>query len=114
MTSIAYSPVSIQTTSQSVPSTPSWLGEVTLLTHHAQRHGVLTAIEEQVRCARRRFGRYETIDFLAVQIALCNEWRTDAGNLLRADRSLGKRVHGALWTRSLAGTRDAQSLSLLT
>ena len=66
MTSIAYSPVSIQTTSQSVPSTPSWLGEVTLLTHHAQRHGVLTAIEEQVRCARRRFGRYETIDFLAV------------------------------------------------
>jgi hypothetical protein len=27
---------------------------------------VLTAIEEQVRFARRRFGRYEVIDFLAV------------------------------------------------
>jgi hypothetical protein len=66
MTSIAYSPVSIQTSSQSVPSTPSWFGEVTLLTHHLQRCGVLTAIEEQVRFARRRFGRYEVIDFLAV------------------------------------------------
>ena len=66
MTSIAYSPVSIQTSSQSVPSTPSWFGEATLLTHHLQRHGVLTAIEEQVRFARRRFGRYEVIDFVAV------------------------------------------------
>src|SRR5437764_3161012 len=66
MTSIAYSPVSIQTSSESVPSPPSWFGEVTLLTHHFQRHGVLTAIEEQVRFARRRFGRYEVIDFLAV------------------------------------------------
>ncbi len=66
MTSIAYSPVSIQTSSQSVPSTPSWFGEATLLTHHLQRHGVLTAIEEQVRFARRRFGRYEVLDFLAV------------------------------------------------
>ncbi|MBA2682277.1 MAG: hypothetical protein H0U76_28275 [Ktedonobacteraceae bacterium] len=59
MTSIAYSPVSIQTTSRSVPATPSWFGEVTLLTHHLQRHGVLAAIEEQVRFASRRFGRYE-------------------------------------------------------
>src|SRR6266516_1796002 len=66
MTSIAYSPVSIQTSSQSVPSTPSWFGEATLLAHHLQRHGVLTAISEQVRFARRRFGRYEVIDFLAI------------------------------------------------
>jgi len=66
MTSIAYSPVSIQTSSQSVPSIPSWFGEATLLTHHLQRHGVLAAIEEQVRFARRRFGRYEVIDFVAV------------------------------------------------
>jgi hypothetical protein len=31
-----------------------------------QHHGVLSAIETQVRFARRRFGRYEVIDFLAV------------------------------------------------
>ena len=66
MTSIAYSPVNIQTSAHSVPSTPSWFGEVTLFAHHLQRQGVLAAIEEQVRFARRRFGRYEVIDFLAV------------------------------------------------
>jgi hypothetical protein len=39
---------------------------MTLVAHHLQRQGVLTAIEEQVHFARRRFGRYEVIDFLAV------------------------------------------------
>src|SRR5712691_5994188 len=66
MTSIAYSPVSIQASAQSVPSTPGWFGEVTLISHYLKRQGVLAAIEEQVRFARRRFGRYEVIDFLAV------------------------------------------------
>src|SRR5690242_3731613 len=66
MTSIAYSPVSIQTSAHSVPTPPSWFGEITLIAHHLQRQGVLAAIEAQVRLARRRFGRYEVIDFLAV------------------------------------------------
>ncbi len=66
MTTIAYSPVNIQTSAQSVPSIPAWFGEITLMVHHLQRQGVLAAIEEQVRFARRRFGRYEVIDFLAV------------------------------------------------
>jgi len=59
MTSIAYSPVNIQASVRSVPSLPSWFGEMTLIAHHLQRQGVLTAIEEQVRFARRRFGHYE-------------------------------------------------------
>jgi hypothetical protein len=42
------------------------LGEITLIVHHLQRQGALAAIEEQVLFARRRFGRYEVIDFLAV------------------------------------------------
>src|SRR6266852_6054742 len=66
MTSITHSIVSIQASAQSVPSTPAWLGEVALMAHHLQRQGVLAAIEEQVRFARRRFGRYEVIDFVAV------------------------------------------------
>lgn len=66
MISIPHTSLSIQTSSQSVPSTPSWLGEVTLIVHHLQRQGVLAAIEEQVRFARRRFGRYEVVDFVAV------------------------------------------------
>jgi hypothetical protein len=33
MTSIADSTVTIQTSSQSVPSTPSWFGQVTIIAH---------------------------------------------------------------------------------
>src|SRR5512135_3124112 len=66
MTTIAYSPVNIQTSARSVPSLPNWFGEITLLAHYLQQQGVLAAIEEQVRFARRRFGRYEVIDFVAV------------------------------------------------
>ena len=47
----------------SVPATPSWFGEVVVLTAYLRTHGVLA---EPVRFARRRFGRYEVIDFLAV------------------------------------------------
>src|SRR5258706_3208936 len=66
MSTITYSPVNIQTSAQSVPSIPSWFGEVTLIAHHFTRQGGLAAIEEQVHFARRRFGRYEVIDFLVV------------------------------------------------
>src|SRR5713226_4276003 len=66
MTTIAYSPVNIQTSAQSVPSIPSWFGEVTLMAHHLSRQRVLERITEQVRLTRRRFGRYEVIDFLVV------------------------------------------------
>lgn len=66
MTSIVDGSVHIQTSSESIPSTPSWFGEVVLLTAHLRKHGVLSKISEGVRFARRRFGRYEVIDFLAV------------------------------------------------
>ena len=66
MTSIADGSVIIQTFSESVPSTPSWFGEVVLMAAHLRKHGVLTQISERVRFARRRFGHYEVIDFLAV------------------------------------------------
>ncbi len=66
MTSIADGSVRIQTSSESVPSTPSWFGEVALMAAHLRKQGVLTKIGERVRFARRRFGHYEVIDFLAV------------------------------------------------
>ena len=56
----------IQTTSESNPSTPSWFGEVVLISRYLRKHGVLTKMSQGVRFARRRFGRYELIDFLAV------------------------------------------------
>src|SRR6266702_4492690 len=66
MTSIADVSVGIQTSWESVPSTPSWFGEVALLIPYLRKQGVLSAINSQVSLARGRFGRYEVIDFLAV------------------------------------------------
>jgi len=66
MNNITDSSVIIQTSAESVPSTPSWFGEVALMAGYLRKHGVLTQISERVRFARRRFGYYEVIDFLAV------------------------------------------------
>ena len=63
---MADSPVSIQALSRSEPSTPSWFGEVVLVSRYLQKHGTLSKINEQMRFARKRFGRYDVIDFLAV------------------------------------------------
>src|SRR5579875_1527751 len=40
--------------------------EVALVAAHLRKHSVLTKIAERVHFTRRRFGRYETIDFLVV------------------------------------------------
>jgi hypothetical protein len=58
--------VSIHTSAQVVPATPSWFGEVVLLMAHLRKHTILSKITERVRFARKRFGQYEVIDFLAV------------------------------------------------
>jgi hypothetical protein len=66
MSSIADVSVKIQASSHSVPSTPSWFGEAVLIVGYLKKLGVLDAIAERVRFARRRFGHYEVIDFVAV------------------------------------------------
>ena len=66
MTSIVDSSVSIQTSAESAPCPPPWFGEVVLLVTHLQKQGVWASLCERVQFARRRFGRYEVIDFVAV------------------------------------------------
>jgi hypothetical protein len=66
MSSIADESVHIQTSSALQFATPSWLGEVALVASHLQKQGLLNKISERVRFARRRFGRYDVLDFLAV------------------------------------------------
>ena len=66
MTSIADGSVKIQTTSEPNVSTPSWFGEVVVSSRYLHQHGVLNKINEHVRFARKRFGHYDVIDFLAV------------------------------------------------
>ena len=66
MTSIADGSVKIQTTPEPNISTPSWFGEVVVISRYLRTHDILSKISEQVRFPRKRFGRYEVIDFLAV------------------------------------------------
>src|SRR5215472_7852938 len=66
MTSIADGSVNIQATSESNLATLCWFGEIVLISSYLRKHGVLSKINEKVRFARRRFGRYEVMDFLAV------------------------------------------------
>jgi hypothetical protein len=66
VTSFVSSPVTIQTSSRSIPSTPSWFGEMVVIVSYLRKHGILTKISEEIHFARRRFGHYEVIDFLAV------------------------------------------------
>lgn len=66
MSSIADESVQIQTSAEAVASAPCWFGEVVLIAAHLRQQGVLSQVSERVRFARRRFGHYEVIDFLAV------------------------------------------------
>lgn len=66
MTGITDGSVIVRTSSEAVPSTPSWFGEVVLLIEHLRKQGILSKISECIRFARRRFGHYEVIDFVAV------------------------------------------------
>jgi len=66
MISIADGSIHIQTSSEAQFATPPWLGEVALIASHLRKQGILNTISERVRFARRRFGRYDVIDFLVV------------------------------------------------
>ncbi len=66
MNSMMDSAAIIQTSSHSVPSTPCWFGEAVVIAQYLRRRDMLAKISEQVRFARRRFGLYEVIDFVAV------------------------------------------------
>jgi hypothetical protein len=65
---MALSPVTIQITPESKPSTPSWMGEVAAFTQVLTHEGTLKTVQDQVRFARARFGHYDLIDFVAVLI----------------------------------------------
>ena len=58
----------IQIVPESLPSTPSWMGEMAAMAQVLTHVGVLTAIQQRVRFARARFGHYDLIDFVVVLI----------------------------------------------
>ena len=63
---MALSPVTIQITPESRPTTPPWMGEVAAFAQILTQTGILTQIQEHVRFARARFGHYDLIDFVVV------------------------------------------------
>src|SRR5450631_791487 len=63
---MSHSSAHVQIAPTSVPSTPSWLGEVAVLAHVLGQFGLQKAIEERVRFARARMGDYEVIDFVVM------------------------------------------------
>lgn len=69
------SSVTIQITPESLPSPPSWFAEVAAFAQVLGHVGLLKAIPPHVRFARKRFGHYDLIDFVAVLIgyAVCGE-----------------------------------------
>src|SRR5437899_4229025 len=60
--------VTIQITPESVPSIPSWMGEVAAFAQVLTHVGLLKAIQDHVQFARARFGQYDTMDFVVVLV----------------------------------------------
>src|SRR6266516_313973 len=60
------SSVTLQTSTDPIASVPEWFGEFALLAHTITRLGLLSEISEHVRFARKRFGRFEVIDFVVM------------------------------------------------
>ena len=54
---MTHAQVTIQITPKSVPSTPSWMGEVAAFAQVLTHTEILTKIQEQVRFARAHFGQ---------------------------------------------------------
>ncbi len=51
-----------------MPTIPGWFEEVAIVAQLFRTSGLLQAIEQRVRFARRRFGTYEVLDFVVVLI----------------------------------------------
>jgi len=62
------SPGSIQTTPESLPSPPGWMGDVAAFAQILSQTGTLTAITQRVRFARARMGTDDLIDVVVVLI----------------------------------------------
>jgi len=65
---LTHSAIAIQTSPDSLPSTPHWMREVAAFAQILHQSSILTMLEKGVRFARARMGTYELIDFAVVLI----------------------------------------------
>ncbi|MGO8949917.1 MAG: hypothetical protein ACLQUY_20125 [Ktedonobacterales bacterium] len=66
MATLPHPCVDIHTTPAPQPSIPPWFAESVLIAGYLRSHGLLEALNTQVRLVRKRFGQYEVLDFLAL------------------------------------------------
>lgn len=85
---MTHASVTIQITPTSLPSIPTFLGEVTAFAQVLTHTGVLKTIQEQVRFARARFDTYESFRFCRGADRLCSVGRTNLEGFLRTDRPI--------------------------
>ena len=108
MVSITDSSVTIQTSAQSVPSIPSWFGEITLIAHYLKHLGLLATLAEKVRFARSRFGQYDTVDFVVVLLGYAISGERTLEAFYKHFKPLCHRVHGPLRALSPPSSLHAQ------
>ena len=111
MNNMTSSHVEIQTSPQSVPSTPSWLGEVAVMAHYLIHLGLLEKIVQEVRFSRKRFGRYETIDFICVLIGYTLSGEATLKGFYERLTPLCHAIYGSVRQIRTAFSRRTQSLS---
>ncbi|GCE07804.1 hypothetical protein KDAU_51330 [Dictyobacter aurantiacus] len=110
MSSIADGSVCIQTSAEAQAATPSWLGEVALVASHLQKQEIFNKINERVRFARRRFGRYDVLDFLAVLFGYAISGERTLEAFYEAVHPFAIPFMALFGRASLPGGLDAQSL----
>jgi len=111
MSSSIHPEVTIQTSSQSLPSVPSWFGEGAVIAHTLRRLNVLATIEERVRFARRRFGHYDLIDFTVVLLGYTISGERTLEAFYESVRPFAAPFMAQIAARAPPSPLDAQPLS---
>jgi hypothetical protein len=60
--------IEVHTSPVERPSVPPWFAEVVIMAQHLATKGLLDAFAHQVPLVRGRFGRYESLDYLALLV----------------------------------------------
>ena len=108
---MTHATVTIQITSESKPSTPSWMGEVAAFAQILEHTGTLKVVQNQVRFARARARSLRSHRFCRGAHRLHPFWRTDPAGFLPTARSICRAIYGLVWAKSFAPSLDAFSFS---
>ena len=100
--------VSIIATEEEKLATPSWFGELTLLSHLWVQSGLISELNKRVKVARGRMGVYEVVDFVLLLLAYCVSQENTLKLFFRITRPF-KSALAALWNRDRSPSASALS-----